>query len=153
PDVQNRGLEPGVYWAHRFQVAYDSRDDMDIPGRGMYAATYTEAADRALGSSTSFVKFGGLWLDFVPLCVRNVHGVLALRGLLDYVSGSGDTPFWELSSLGGRRTLRAFGNDRFMDFNRSLRQHGSAGPGLWTPPLRRMGRGRARALPRHGRGL
>jgi hypothetical protein len=114
------GIEPGVYWAHRVEVTYDSRDDMDIPERGALAVAYTEAADQRLGSSTSFVKFGAEWRDFIPLRVRRVRGVLALRAFVDYVSGDGDTPFWEQSSLGGRRSLRGFGSDRFIDFNRSL---------------------------------
>lgn len=120
PEVRGRGLEPGVYWAHRIELAYDSRDDMDIPGRGAFAVAYTEAADRRLGSSTSFVKFGAEWRDFIPLRFRRLRAVLALRALADYVSGGADTPFWEQSSLGGRKTLRGFGADRFIDLNRSL---------------------------------
>jgi outer membrane protein assembly factor BamA len=120
PEVRDRGLEPGVYWTHRVEMAYDSRDDMDIPERGALALAYAEAADRRLGSASSFVKFGAEWRNFTPLRVRRVRGVLALRAFLDYVSGSADTPFWEQSSLGGRQALRAFGADRFIDFNRSL---------------------------------
>jgi hypothetical protein len=41
-----------------------------------------------------------------------------MHALLDYVSGSGNTPFWQQSALGGRE-LRAFGGDRFVDFNRA----------------------------------
>jgi outer membrane protein assembly factor BamA len=120
PEVRDKGLEPGVYWAHRVEMVYDSRDDMDIPERGAFAAAYTEAADRRLGSSTSFVKFGAEWRNFIPFQLRRLKGVLALRALLDYVSGDADTPFWEQNSLGGRKALRGFGSDRFIDFNRSL---------------------------------
>ncbi|TMA49569.1 MAG: hypothetical protein E6J76_13075 [Deltaproteobacteria bacterium] len=81
------GLEPGFYWTHRVALTYDSRDEIDIPSHGALALGYVEAADRQLGSSTSFVS---------------------------------DTPFWEQSQLGGRRTLRGFGAQRFVDFNRSL---------------------------------
>jgi outer membrane protein assembly factor BamA len=120
PEVRDRGLETGVYWTHRAELAYDTRDDMDISGLGVLGIAYTEVADRRLGSATSFVKFGVEWRSFAPLRVRRVHSILAFRALLDYVSGSADTPFWEQSSLGGRRTLRGFGSDRFIDFNRSL---------------------------------
>ena len=112
------GLEPGFYWTHRVALTYDSRDEIDIPSHGALALGYVEAADRQLGSSTSFVKFGTEWHDFIPL--REGNPVLALRLLADYTSGSGDTPFWEQSQLGGRRTLRGFGAQRFVDFNRSL---------------------------------
>jgi len=112
------GLEPGFYWTHQVAFTYDSRDEIDIPSHGALALGYVEAADRQLGSSTSFVKFGTEWRDFIPL--REGNPVLALRLLADYTSGSGDTPFWEQSQLGGRRTLRGFGAQRFVDFNRSL---------------------------------
>ncbi|HZP40089.1 MAG TPA: BamA/TamA family outer membrane protein [Candidatus Binatia bacterium] len=121
PEVRGRGLETGVYWAHQVALAYDSRDDYDIPTKGALALVYTEAADRALGSSTSFVKFGGEVRKFQPLRqVWRFRPLLALRALADYTSGDRATPFWEQSSLGGRRTLRGFGSDRFIDFNRSL---------------------------------
>jgi outer membrane protein assembly factor BamA len=118
--VRGRGLERGTYWTHRLELAWDSRDDLDVPQRGTFALVYAEAADRTLGSATSFVKFGAEWRDFVPLRVRRVQAVLALRALLEYVSGGDDTPFWERSTLGGRKALRAFGADRFIDFHRSL---------------------------------
>jgi outer membrane protein assembly factor BamA len=112
------GLDTAVYWAHRVAFTYDSRDEMDIPRQGALALAYTEVADEHVGSATSFVKFGCEWRNFIPL--REGNPILALRLLADYVSGSADTPFWEMSSLGGRRSLRGFGSHRFVDFNRSL---------------------------------
>jgi outer membrane protein assembly factor BamA len=111
-------LDTTVHWAHQVALTYDSRDEIDIPTRGALALMYLEAADELLGSSTSYVKFGTEWRDFIPL--RRGNPILALRALLDYTSGDRDTPFWAQSSLGGRRTLRGFGSDRFIDFNRSL---------------------------------
>ena len=113
-----RFRESGVFWAHQVALTYDSRDSTDIPTHGALALIYSELASQALGSRNSFVKFGGEWRDFIPL--RKGNPILALRALLNYVSGDKDTPFWEQSSLGGRRTLRGFGSHRFIDFNRSL---------------------------------
>src|SRR5262249_32154402 len=118
PETKNRGLETGVYWAHQLAVTYDSRDDYDIPSRGALATAYSEVADQSLGSSTSFVKFGAEWRDFIPL--HRGNPILAMRTLFDYISGDRATPFWEMGSLGGRRSLRGYGGDRFIDFNRSL---------------------------------
>ena len=111
-------LSTTVHWAHQVALTYDSRDDIDISTRGALALIYTEAADETLGSSTSYVKFGAEWRDFIPL--RKGNPILAMRALLDYTSGDLDTPFWVQNSLGGRRALRGFGSDRFIDFNRSL---------------------------------
>ena len=117
--ARDRGLfEPALHWAHQVALTYDSRDSFDIPTHGALALAYVEMADRRLGSSTSFVKFGAEWRDFIPL--RQGNPILALHALANYTSGDLKTPFWEQSSLGGRRTLRGFGSDRFIDFNRSL---------------------------------
>jgi outer membrane protein assembly factor BamA len=118
PEIHGRGDQPGVYWSHRAILTFDSRDDIDIPSHGAYSSMYVEAADRALGSATSFVKFGGDWRDFVPVQMGRWHAVLAMHALIDYVSGGSDTPFWQQSSL-GERQLRGFGSDRFVDFNRT----------------------------------
>ena len=118
PKAFKRGNDPGVYWAHQVALTYDSRDSFDIPTHGALALAYAEMADRRLGSPTSFVKFGAEWRDFIPL--RKGNPILALHALANYTSGDLKTPFWEQSSLGGRRTLRGFGSDRFIDFNRSL---------------------------------
>src|SRR5207249_726900 len=117
--ASTRGLfKPALHWAHQVALTYDSRDSFDIPTHGALALAYVEMADRRLGSSTSFVKFGAEWRDFIPL--RQGNPILALHALANYTSGDLKTPFWEQSSLGGRRTLRGFGSDRFIDFNRSL---------------------------------
>jgi outer membrane protein assembly factor BamA len=121
PGARNRGINGGVFWAHQVALTYDSRDSTDIPTHGALAFAYTEAADRSLGSSTSFVKFGADWRDFIPLR-KQANPILALHALANYVSGDRDTPFFELSSLGGHRGLRGFGSDRFVDFNRTMAQ-------------------------------
>ena len=119
-NIVGRGSEPGVYWKHRVTFTYDTRDSIDMPTEGAYTYLYGEIADRTLGSSTSFTKFGGEARGFIPFRGERKNPILAMRALLDYVAGSGDTPFWERSSLGGRRALRGFGSDRFIGFNRSL---------------------------------
>jgi outer membrane protein assembly factor BamA len=125
-------LDGTFHWAHRTALVYDSRDDMDIPHHGTLAGVYGEFADRRLGSSTSFVKFGAEWRKFLP--VWRDRSIVALRTLADYVSGSADTPFWEMSSLGGRRVLRGYGSDRFIDFNRSLAS-AEVRTRVWSPHL------------------
>jgi outer membrane protein assembly factor BamA len=120
PETRGRGLEGGTYWAHQVALTYDSRDSTDIPTHGALAFAYTEMADVRLGSHTSFVKFGADWRDFIPL--RKGNPILALRAVANYTSGDLDTPFWEQSSLGGRRGLRGYGSHRFIDFNRSMGQ-------------------------------
>ena len=118
PETRGRGLEGGVFWAHQVALTYDSRDSTDIPTRGALGILYGELTDKHIGSASSFVKFGADWRDFIPL--RKGNPILALHVLANYTSGDRDTPFWELSSLGGERSLRGFGTHRFIDFNRAL---------------------------------
>lgn len=119
-NITDKGLEPGVYWKHRFGITYDTRDSYDMPTRGALTFLYAELADRKLGSATSFTKFGGEARGFIPLRGEKVNPIVAMRAVLDYVTGPSDTPFWERSALGGRRALRGYGSDRFTGFNRSL---------------------------------
>lgn len=119
-DIRGRGADDAVYWAHRLVVGYDTRDSIDMPAQGAFSSLYVEAADRQLGSATSFLKFGFEGRGFIPLRGSKRNPVLALRVLGDWVSGGRETPFWEMSSLGGRRALRGYGGDRFIDFNRAL---------------------------------
>jgi outer membrane protein assembly factor BamA len=127
------GLQGGTYWTHQVAATYDSRDSTDIPTDGALAFLYTEAANTALGSSTSFTKFGADWRDFIPF--REKHNpILALHALVNYVNGDGSTPWWEMSSLGGHRGLRGFGGHRFTDFNRSMGQ-AEVRTRVWHHPL------------------
>src|SRR5437870_3593564 len=110
PETRGRGFEGGVFWAHQVALTYDSRDSTDIPTRGALGILYGELTDKRIGSASSFVKFGADWRDFIPL--RKGNPILALHALANYTSGDRDTPFWELSSLGGERSLRGFGSHR-----------------------------------------
>ena len=124
-DIRNtntfdRGRFPGHYFSHRFEFGYDTRDSIDLPTKGAHSLLYFEVADRTLGSSTSYTKFGFDSRGYVPLRGEKKNPILAMRATADYVAGPSDTPFWERSSLGGRRSLRGYGDDRFVGFNRSI---------------------------------
>src|SRR5262245_2661260 len=124
-DIRNtntfdRGRFPAHYFSNRLEFGYDTRDSIDLPTQGAISKLYFEFADRVLGSSTSFTKFGVDSRGYIPLRGEKKNPIIALRATLDYVTGPSDTPFWERSSLGGRRSLRGFGGDRFIGFNRSV---------------------------------
>ena len=115
--------------------------------RGRISRLYLELADRVLGSSTSYTKFGVDARGYIPLARREEEPDHRDARDADYVSGPSDTPFWERSSLGGRDSLRGYGGDRFIGFNRSVGSRASH-QRLPAPPLRREGRARARAVHR-----
>ena len=113
PDT--KGLDGSMVHAQGFSIAYDNRDSQVIPTEGTLGAARFELVDEALGSSQSFLKYGFEIRQFVPLRERLV---LALHGVLDYVASAHRAPFYERSSLGGVKSLRGFGDDRFIDDNR-----------------------------------
>ncbi len=121
PEIFRRGGDPSWYWTNRLQLSYDTRDSRNVTREGAFANGYVEIADRSLGSDTSFVKFGLEGRYFQPFRGEKKNPVLATRFRLDWMSASPDgTPFWQMNALGGRRALRGFGSDRFIDFNRSI---------------------------------
>jgi Omp85 superfamily domain len=114
------GLEPAWYWTNRLALSFDSRDSRDITTEGTFAQAYTEVADRALGSSSSFWRYGIEGRHFIPFRKQR-NPILAMRARLDYMDGPRkQTPFWLQSALGGKRSLRGYGSDRFIDMNSSL---------------------------------
>jgi outer membrane protein assembly factor BamA len=119
PDVEDRGGEPAWFWLNRLALTWDTRDSRKIPKAGTFAEVYVDGAAQALGSNKSFVRWGIEGRHFHSFRAAK-NPTLAVRARLDWMTGDEDSPFYELNSLGGRRTLRGFGSQRFVDFNRSL---------------------------------
>ncbi|MGH7899403.1 MAG: BamA/TamA family outer membrane protein [Candidatus Binatia bacterium] len=109
------GLEPTTIHGQTFSIAYDDRDSQTITTTGTLGAARVEIVDRTLGSSQSYVKYGFELRRFIPFHDRFV---LAIHGVLDYLSGAERAPFYERSSIGGVKSLRGFGTDRFIDAHR-----------------------------------
>jgi outer membrane protein assembly factor BamA len=109
------GLQGSTVNGQMFTVAYDDRDVKATTTRGTLGAAHVEIVDRALGSSESFVKYGFELRSFTPFRERFV---LAIHSVLAYLDHASQTPFYERSSIGGVRSLRGFGDDRFVDSNR-----------------------------------
>ena len=110
-----KGLGGSTVNGQGFAVAYDDRDSQTITTDGTLGAAHVEVVDRSLGSSESYVKYGFELRRFIPFRDRFV---LAIHGVLDYLSGADRAPFYERSSIGGVKSLRGFGTDRFVDANR-----------------------------------
>ena len=113
--ADTRGLEGSTVNGQGFSVAYDDRDSQTITTRGTRSAVHFEVVNRAFGSTSSYVKWGFEFRRFIPLRERFV---LALHSVLDYLEDPDQAPFYERSSIGGVKSLRGFGADRFVDANR-----------------------------------
>ena len=111
------GEEGSLVWAHRLALTYDTRQSRATPTQGGFGQLFVEAANRTLGSHTSFVRYGLEGRLVWPLIAARL--VTVTRGLVEWVEGQA-LPFFELSALGGETTLRGFGERRFLDRGRIL---------------------------------
>jgi len=111
------GEEGALVWAHRFALTYDTRNARETPTHGTFGQIFIEAANRALGSHTSFVRYGLEGRLVWPVVAERL--ITVTRGLFEWVEGQA-LPFFELSALGGETTLRGFGQQRFLDRGRIL---------------------------------
>jgi outer membrane protein assembly factor BamA len=109
------GLERVTVHGEAFSVAYDDRDSQTITTHGTLGAAKFEIVDKSLGSSESYMKYGFELRRFIPFRDRFV---LAIHSVLDYLTHADAVPFYERSAVGGVKSLRGFGDDRFVDANR-----------------------------------
>ena len=107
----------------RVVLARDTRDSAVIPHQGGRLAVYGGFAAHGLGGDAAYAYVGGEARYYWPV---GTAATFAAHGSLRYMPPSAHAPFWALSSLGGERSvlaerepLRAYGDDRFIDRNRS----------------------------------
>ncbi len=120
PDL--RGLNGGSEFLNELVADYDDRDSVDLPTRGGIYSVFAGLADRRLGSSVSYTRFGTDLRHYFPFGDRVV---LATHALLEYSPAGNELPFWDLARLGGqhsdffvdRSTQRGYGTARFTDNN------------------------------------
>jgi hypothetical protein len=124
-----KGIDGGSVLRNRLIATYDSRDSMKVPTRGTFFSFYGGFADRAFGSSVSFTEFGFEARHYWQL---NSRMILASHLNARYVPAGNETPFWEMSWLGGdgsgevsdfgvplgeQSTWRGYGAGRYIDNN------------------------------------
>jgi outer membrane protein assembly factor BamA len=108
---------------HRLVLMRDTRDSPLIPRSGGRFAVYSGGAVRGFGGEAGYTYLGGEARYYWPV---GDASTLAAHGSLRYMPSALHAPFWALSSLGGDRSvlaerepLRAYGEDRYIDRNRS----------------------------------
>ncbi|MGO9935838.1 MAG: BamA/TamA family outer membrane protein [Steroidobacteraceae bacterium] len=114
------GLGTNSQLLNRLAVVYDTRDDQTIPTKGnMWVVYGGAAAKNGLFNDSSYSEYGVDGRGFWPVAPdTELVAHMALR----YLPGSGQVPFWALSSLGGSESqvggeqpLRGFGAGRYYD--------------------------------------
>lgn len=105
----------------RLTVTYDSRDSIDMPRQGVRLAAFAGASTHVLDSGVAYTALGFDATKFSPI---GSHYTLVGHAAMRYMPTYQGAPFWDLSSLGGDRSvigetqpLRGFGYDRFIGRN------------------------------------
>jgi hypothetical protein len=124
-----KGIQGGSVMLGRLMATYDTRDSIKVPTRGTMVSFFAGDADRALGSSVSYSEYGFDARHYMPL---NSRMTLAGNMYVRYVPAGNETPFWEMSWLGGdgsgqvsdfgipisdQVTWRGYGAGRYVDNN------------------------------------
>jgi Omp85 superfamily domain len=116
-----KGINGGSELLQQPMIQYDSRDSVDIPRSGTLGRLYYGNAQRGLGSSFSYNRFGGELRQYLSIGQR-----ITLAGHLftEYEPAGNEMPFWSQARLGGdeslltdQETLRGYGTSRFIDNN------------------------------------
>ncbi len=99
------------------RILWDTRDYPVTPTKGSSGEFFLEKTNSALGSDSDFFRYGGEGKRFFPW--SHPDHVTVIHGLFERVDAH-QIPFYELPSLGGRETLRAYGDGRMADNSRLL---------------------------------
>jgi len=113
------GINGATIVGPRFVVRYDTRDDTMLSTEGHLAELGLEVIDKAFGASTSYLRYSLDGRSFLPLR-PDKRVILATQAVLEYMQGGDRAPFYERSAIGGIRSVRGFGTNRYIDNDRFL---------------------------------
>ena len=114
-----RHLFPGVGPIHRQQtnllgtrLDYDTRDHGTTTSNGVYFNMYSETSIRGFGSAFDFQRYGmdARWFRKTSPDAKHADGAQ-----IRYDQQLANAPFWLMPTVGGKGSLRAFGDGRYVD--------------------------------------
>ncbi len=97
----------------RAVLEYDSRDNATTTTRGGHVEAFLGRAVRNLLSAYDYNRYGADARWFRPWESEPTR-VFAIQGRFEQLLG-GNPPFWTLPRLGGKYSLRAYGDGRYVD--------------------------------------
>lgn len=101
--------------AQRLSFFYDSRNLAMAPISGYTFLFFGEHGGR-IGGEVKFERLGAELKGFHPL--KKARFVTGWRFAIEGENGGDELPFYERSLLGGKDSLRGFGESRFVDHNK-----------------------------------
>ncbi len=113
PDVPGVGTNNTI--ANEFRLLWDTRDSPVTPSRGSTGEVFMEKTSIALGSDADYFRYGLEGRRLFPW--KNPKQTTVIHALYEKVNGS-FIPFYEMPAVGGRTTLRGYGDGRLTDRGR-----------------------------------
>jgi hypothetical protein len=113
PSLTGIGTQNTV--ASEFRLLWDTRDLPITPSRGSSGELFVEKTSVAMGSDADYIRYGLEGKRF--FLWNNPRHVTVIHGLYEWANGP-NIPFYELPQLGGRETLRGYGEGRLADKGR-----------------------------------
>jgi outer membrane protein assembly factor BamA len=98
---------------NRVTLAYDTRDHGVTTGRGAFVQSFAEYSIKGYESQFDYSRYGLDARWFRPWA-SDKDKVFAIQAKYEQLLGS-PPPFWVMPRLGGKYSLRAYGNGRYVD--------------------------------------
>ncbi len=111
PSQASSGRQQTNEW--RANLIYDSRDHGITTARGQYLDLSAQTSIRGLASMYDYNRWGAESRIFLPW-KSDPGKVFAIQCKFEQVTGT-TPPFWLQSRLGGKYSLRAYGDGRYID--------------------------------------
>lgn len=97
----------------RVSVDYDTRDHGVTPSEGALLQVFAETSAQGFMSMYDYDRYGGEGRLIIPWTAEQ-DKVFAAQVRLEQLAGN-SPPFWLMPRLGGKYSLRAYGEGRFVD--------------------------------------
>jgi outer membrane protein assembly factor BamA len=112
PKSSQAALGREVIHVERLTVDYDTRDQALTTSRGAYLSAFDEFSAKDIGSGEEYSRHGIDGRYFFPW---DEDHVFVTAAQVKFEQLLGNAPFWLESRMGGKYSLRAYGDGRYTD--------------------------------------
>jgi hypothetical protein len=102
--------------SNRAYIVYDTRDNADTTTLGTYGEAFIGGSRTDLLSAYNYTRYGAMLKTFLPIGdPKDVEPRYITAMRVEFENLNGNAPFFLLPELGGKYSLRSYGDGRFYD--------------------------------------
>ena len=116
PDLTRNLQYRRVNLSNRLILVYDDRDSVNATSRGTYGEAFIAGSRTDMLSAYNYTRYGATFKTFLPTGGAGdaePRFISAFDARFENINGS--MPFWLMPELGGKYSLRSYGEGRFFD--------------------------------------